>query len=66
MTGPTPNGRSNRFGLDELDGADGLHPEDLPAALRLGRELEGLAIRSDALPSAVFAERVMAALEDEP
>ena len=66
MTGPPPNGQSRRFGIDEIDGADGLRPDDLPAELRLARELEGLAIRSDVAPSAAFSDRVMAAIEDEP
>ena len=66
MTDLTPNGRSRRFGLDELDGADGVRPDDLPATLRVARELEGLAVRSDVPPSAAFADRVMAALADEP
>ena len=66
MTGLTPNDRSRRFTLDEIDGADGLRPDDLPAALRLARELEGLAVRSDVPASAAFADRVMAAIEDEP
>jgi hypothetical protein len=66
MSGLTPSGRSRRFGLDELDGADGVRPDDLPGELRLARELEALAVRSDVPPSAAFADRVMAALEDEP
>ena len=66
MTRPDAERRSRRFGLDEIDGADGLRPDDLPAALRLARELEGLAVRSDVPASAAFADRVMAAIEDEP
>jgi uncharacterized membrane protein YgcG len=66
MTGPTPNGRPRRFTPEELEGAAGLRPDDLPSALHAARELEGLAVRSDASRSPGFTDRVMAAIDDEP
>lgn len=66
MTGLTPNERSRRFRPDELEDVDGITAEELAAEAALARELEAAAVRGDAPVSASFADRVMAALEDEP
>src|SRR5690349_124103 len=66
MTGLTPNERSRRFRPDELEDVEGITAEDLVADMALARELEGAAVRSDAPMSSSFADRVMAAVADEP
>ena len=54
------------FGPDELAGVDDIRPDELAAETRLARDLEIVAGRSSAVPSAAFADRVMAAVAAEP
>ncbi len=54
------------FSPAELDGVDGIAPDELAADRRIARELEGAADRGTVRLSADFAERVMAAIAAEP
>ncbi len=66
MTGNRPNERPRPFGPDELDGVPGINPEQLAAETRLARDIESVAARGGAAPSAGFADRVMGAIATEP
>jgi hypothetical protein len=66
MTESRPGGTPRPFGPDELDGVSGIAPDELAAARRLARDLEGVAARGTVRPSADFADRVMAAVAKEP
>jgi hypothetical protein len=66
MTADRPNGRPRPFGPDELDGVDGIRPDELAAEARLARDLEGLAARGGVMPSSDFTDRVMGAVAAEP
>ncbi len=57
------------FGPDELEGAEGVQPDDLVAETRVARDLEalaGAATVSTAGMSADFIDRVMASVDAEP
>ena len=57
------------FGPGELEGVDGLQPDDLAAETRVARDLEALgrvAAGSTAGMSTDFVDRVMAAVDAEP
>ena len=57
------------FGPGELDGVDGLLPDELAAETRVARDLEalgGVAAGSTAGVSTDFVDRVMAAVDAEP
>lgn len=64
MTGGSTDPRP--FRPDELEGADGLRPEELGAEARIARDLEALAARSGAAPAPDFVDRVMVAVAKEP
>ncbi len=57
---------SGPFRPDELDGAEGMTPDELAAEARLARELEAVAGRVPVATSPGFADRVMAAVGAEP
>jgi hypothetical protein len=65
MTGMDPHRGQPPFDVRELDGASG-SPEDLAATTRIARELEQVADRSGAAPTADFADRVMSVVASEP
>ena len=66
MTANRRNERPRPFGPDELDGVPGINPEELAAETRLARDIEAVAARGGAAPSAGFADRVMGAIATEP
>lgn len=66
MSGPFRDGRPVPFSPSELEGADDLLRDGDPVDIGLARELESLAATSSARPSPGFADRVMAAVADEP
>ncbi len=66
MTADRPNGRPRPFGPEELDGVDGIRPDELAAEARLARDLEGVAARGGVKPSSDFTDRVMGAVAAEP
>jgi len=66
MTADRPTGRPRPFGPDELDGVDGIRPDELAAEARVARDLEGVAARGGVKPSSDFADRVMGAVAAEP
>jgi len=59
-------GRPMPFTPAELDGADGLLPDDVRPDVRIARDLERIATRPALAPSAGFADRVMTAIAHEP
>jgi len=61
-----PGDQPGPFTPAELDGVDGIAPDELAADRRVARELEGVADRGTVRPSADFSERVMAAIAAEP
>jgi hypothetical protein len=61
-----PGDQPGPFTPAELDGVDGIAPDELAADRRVARELEGVADRGTVRPSTDFAERVMAAIAAEP
>jgi len=65
MTDMGPEGGRPPFDMRELEG-DGGSDEDLVETTRMARELEVVADRSGAAPTADFAERVMSAVAAEP
>jgi hypothetical protein len=66
MTANRRNEHARPFGPDELDGVPGINPEELAAETRLARDLEAVAARGGAAPTAGFADRVMGAIATEP
>lgn len=69
MTEPRPSGPPMPFTAAELDGASGLHADELAGDTRMARDLETLAARTTNPPpaaSAAFADRVMTAVAAEP
>jgi hypothetical protein len=65
MTDRGPVRGQQPFDIRELEGTGG-SPEDLTETTRIARELEVVADRSGAAPTAEFAERVMSAVAVEP
>ena len=66
MTDMRPGGRPVPFTSAELDGAQGVAPDELAADARIARELESLAGLTPVKASGEFADRVMAAVAAEP
>jgi hypothetical protein len=65
MTASRPGGDPRPFTTGELADLD-VPADQLAADTRVARELEGVAVRGTARPSAGFADRVMAAVAAEP
>jgi hypothetical protein len=66
MSGRTPDWVARPFGPSELDGVEGLSPDDLAADAFVARELEALAGATGGGLSGDFVDRVMAAVVVEP
>ena len=65
MSGVGPERGQPPFDIRELDGVDG-SPDDLVGTTGMARELEHVADRSGAAPTAGFADRVMSTVATEP
>ncbi len=66
MTEMRPGGQPRPFTPAELDGASGLHPDEIAGDTPIARDLERLAAGTTAAPTPGFADRVMEAVAAEP
>ncbi len=66
MTEMRPGGQPRPFTPAELDGASGLHADEVASDTPVARELERLAAGTTRAPSPGFADRVMQAVAAEP
>ena len=66
MTEQRPGGQPRPFTPAELDGASGLHADEVASDTPVARELERLAAGTTMAPSPGFADRVMQAVAAEP
>ncbi len=66
MTEMRPGGQPRPFTPAELDGASGLHADEVASNVPVARELERLAAGTTMAPSPGFADRVMQAVAAEP